>query len=151
MCNVQNILTCSRLRRIKTNTKLHRNPSTINGVIVLENAYFHLFWKSIQAKWNAAPDRALSLWRHYAYPKLRSVWPTMKITPTTKRYSVDMRNISFHFYDGNEVNNRIVFIPTQLKQNQIYSRNFQFETTNGHNDYKRLWNTDRLDYIYFSF
>ena len=49
-----------------------------------------------------------------------------------------MRNISFYFYDGNEVNNRIVFIPTQLKQNQIYSRNVQFETTNGHNDYKRL-------------
>ena len=55
-------------------------------LLSFENAYFHLFWKSIQAKWNAAPDRALSLWRHYAYPKLRSVWPTMKITPTTKRY-----------------------------------------------------------------
>ena len=56
---------------------------------------------------------------------------------TTAIFVVDIRKTSY-FNKGNELAINLVFIPTQIEPKQILRRNFQFETTSGHNEYERI-------------
>ena len=51
---------------------------------------------------------------------------------------VNMRNASSYFKIGNELAFTLVFIPTLFEPEANFNEDFQFKTTNGHNEYERL-------------
>ena len=114
-----------KANQINHKIKMHRNHQRLKEFMPFGYAFFHIFWKSNQAK--STPDRyrALPLWRHYAKP--RSIWPTMKITTTpTTILPVIWDEKCIFLFKQRKCNSHKLWFHTE----HVWTRkHFQFKTT----------------------